>query len=119
MTPTPSIDRSVSCGDASLQQLEHPTATPGGNKLAYAILWQMVATQVALGLSVIADSPLSYPIGYDRAKKRVCRYDARLLVVETSLAADEWQRRLAADLVAQVQRHMWDGGQDGDQSTNT
>jgi predicted kinase len=73
---------------------DHTLATPGGNELAYAILWQMVATQLALGLSVIADSPLSYPIGYDMVKKLVRRYDTRLLVVETSLAIDEWRRRL-------------------------
>lgn len=73
---------------------DHTLAAPGGNELAYAILWQVVATQLALGLSVIADSPLSYPIGYDMARKVVCRYGGRLLVVETSLADDEWRRRL-------------------------
>jgi predicted kinase len=73
---------------------DYTLAAPGGNELAYAILWQVVATQLSLGLSVVADSPLSYPIGYDMAKKVVCRHGGRLLVVETSLAADEWQRRL-------------------------
>jgi predicted kinase len=73
---------------------DHTLRLPGGNELAYNILWQVVATQLALGLSVIADSPLSYPIGYVTAQKLAADFHARLLVVETQLDEGEWRRRL-------------------------
>jgi predicted kinase len=144
---------------------DHTLAAAGGNELAYAILWQVVATQLSLGLSVIADSPLSYTIGYDMARKVVCRHGGRLLVVETYLAAEEWRRRLEmrspaesahktrgwaamqallrrydgcwqypiapehhlvvdtgqplVETVAQVQRRIGDGGQDGRQGASS
>jgi predicted kinase len=47
---------------------DHLLAAPGGNELAYAGLWQVVERQLALGVSVIADSPLSYPAGYAAAQ---------------------------------------------------
>lgn len=75
---------------------DYTLGLPGGNELAYAILWQVVATQLALGLSVIADSPLSYPVGYATAQKLAADYGARLLVVETRLDEAEWQSRLDA-----------------------
>lgn len=69
---------------------------PDANVLAYAAMWRIVATQLALGLSVIAVSPLSYPEGYDRAREIARRYAAGLLVVETVLPEGEWRRRLDA-----------------------
>lgn len=71
-------------------------ALPNANDLAYAAMWQIAATQLALGLSVIAVSPLSYPVGYDRAREIAARHAARLLVVETVLPEAEWRRRLDA-----------------------
>jgi predicted kinase len=73
---------------------DHTLGLPGGNGLAYSILWQVVTTQLALGLSVIVDSPLSYPVGYTTARELATNFDARLLVVETRLAEAEWRRRL-------------------------
>lgn len=75
---------------------DHTMGLPGGNELAYWVMWQVAATQLALGLSVIADSPLSYPIGYTTAQALAARYGARLLVVETRLDEAEWRRRLEA-----------------------
>ncbi|HHY58760.1 MAG TPA: ATP-binding protein [Chloroflexi bacterium] len=69
---------------------------PNANDLAYAAMWQIAATQLALGLSVIAVSPLSYPVGYARACEIAQRHAARLLVVETVLPEAEWRRRLDA-----------------------
>ena len=69
---------------------------PNANELAYAVMWQVAATQLALGLSVIAVSPLSYPEGYERACEIAQRHAARLLVVETVLPEAEWRRRLDA-----------------------
>ncbi len=75
---------------------DHTFALPTGNLLAYAIMWQLVERQVALGVSVIVDSPLSYPVGYATACDLAQRYQAQLLVVETNLDATCWQARLEA-----------------------
>ncbi len=75
---------------------DHTLALADGNLLAYTILWQIVETQLALGLSVIADSPLSYPVGYATAQAIVARQHARLLVVETGLDEELWRQRLDA-----------------------
>ncbi len=40
---------------------DHTLHLPEGNALAYAITWQIVETQLRLGISVVADTPLSYP----------------------------------------------------------
>jgi predicted kinase len=69
---------------------------PDANGLAYTAMWQIAGTQLALGLSVVADSPLSYPIGYGRACEIAAKHAARLLVVETVLPEAEWRRRLDA-----------------------
>ncbi len=73
---------------------DHTLAVAGGNVLAYSIMWQIVETQLGLGVSVIADSPLSYPIGYETAQSLAARYNARLFVVETILDDALWRRRL-------------------------
>jgi predicted kinase len=75
---------------------DYTLALPAGNELAYAITWQVVATQLGLGLSVIADTPLSYPIGYVTVQRLAERFQARLLIVETRLDEAEWRRRLEA-----------------------
>ncbi|MFZ1768433.1 MAG: AAA family ATPase [Caldilinea sp.] len=69
---------------------------PGANDLAYAVMWQIAETQLALGLSVIAVSPLSYPSGYACACEIAARQRANFLVVETVLAEIVWRRRLDA-----------------------
>jgi predicted kinase len=69
---------------------------PDGNQLAYRIMWQIAARQLALGLSVIVDSPLSYPESYATGQALAAQHGARLLVVETWLPDDEWRRRLDA-----------------------
>ncbi len=69
---------------------------PNDNDLAYAILWQMVATQLQLGLCVIVDSPFSYPRLYERAVQLARKEQARLLVVETTLDEQLWRQRLNA-----------------------
>jgi len=64
------------------------------NALAYDIFWQIVETQLRLGLSVIADSPLSYPESYRTAGILAQLYGAKLWVVETRLEEALWQTRL-------------------------
>ncbi|GIV77653.1 MAG: hypothetical protein KatS3mg050_2047 [Litorilinea sp.] len=75
---------------------DHTVGLPRGNELAYEILWQLTETQLALGLSVVVDSPLSYPIGYATGCRLAQRYRARLLVVETLLDEATWRQRLDA-----------------------
>lgn len=73
---------------------DHTLTLPDGNQIAYAILWQLVARQLALGLSVIVDSPLSSPVGYATARSLAERHSVRLLVVETYLVEESWRQRL-------------------------
>ena len=73
---------------------DHTLELPDANDRAYAILWQMVATQLQLGVSVIVDSPLAYPVLYERAKQVAAVAQAQLLVVETRLDETRWRQRL-------------------------
>lgn len=73
---------------------DHTLGLPHDNELAYAIMWQVVQTQLALGVSVIMDSPFSYPVAYAQAQRLVAAYQARLLVVETTLDEAVWRQRL-------------------------
>jgi len=73
---------------------DHILDVAGANDRAYAVMWQIAATQLALGMSVIAVSPLAYPVGYTTAQTLAKKHRARLLVVETVLDEAEWQRRL-------------------------
>jgi predicted kinase len=67
---------------------------PNGNSLAYDIAWSIVDTQLALGISCIVDTPLSYPVSYAQGCRLAAAHGARLLVIETVLDETEWQRRL-------------------------
>jgi len=69
---------------------------PDANQLAYEVMWQVCATQLDLGLNVIAVSPLAYPEGYATAQELAARYKARLLVIETVLDEAVWKQRLNA-----------------------
>jgi predicted kinase len=83
---------------------------PGGNGLAYDVAWRMVSTQLSLGVSVIVDTPLSYPISYETGCALAQEHDARLLVVETLLDEEAWRQRLESrDLPAESQHkiHSW------------
>jgi predicted kinase len=73
---------------------DHTYQLPQGNVLAYQIRWQVVRLQLTIGLSVVVDSPLSYPIAYATGQELAREFGARLLVVETSLAPEVWQIRL-------------------------
>ena len=73
---------------------DYTLSLPDGNALAYAIMWQVAGTQLALGLDVVVDSPLSYPVGYEQAQELAAAHGARLWVVETWLDEAEWRRRL-------------------------
>lgn len=75
---------------------DHTYLLPDGNTLAYTILWQLVERQLALGVNVIVDSPLSYPVGYTTARVLAEKYGAHLLVIETHLDETSWRARLEA-----------------------
>lgn len=67
---------------------------PQGNVLAYEIMWQLTRRQLEIGLSVVVDSPLSYPISYATGQELAAAYRVRLLVIETRLPEDTWRARL-------------------------
>ncbi len=73
---------------------DHTLHLPEGNALAYAITWQIVETQLRQGLSVVADTPLSYPEDFAAVRALAARRQANWLVVETQLAEAEWRQRL-------------------------
>lgn len=62
--------------------------------ISYAAMLSIAATQLALGLSVIADSPLGYGQSYRRALE-LAEGRARVFVVETVCSDDEaWRQRI-------------------------
>lgn len=72
------------------------------NDLSYSVLWQMAATQLRLGLSVVIDSPLSRRAHLDRLIDLAHSGDlsagaAGLVIIECRPSdADEWRRRIEA-----------------------
>lgn len=87
---------------------DHIYAMPDGGQLSYEIMWQIVRRQVAIGLSVIVDSPLSYPSTYARGQELCDKFSARLLVVETKTDTETWRGRLEQRL-AEEQTHRTSG----------
>ena len=66
------------------------------NELAYAIMWSVTARQLRQGLSVIVDSPLTYPHQFGAGSALASKFGAGLLVVETWLPEETWRQRLEA-----------------------
>ncbi|KAI3688792.1 hypothetical protein L2E82_46622 [Cichorium intybus] len=66
------------------------------NDLSYQVLWQMVKTQLSLGLSVVIDSPLSRKSHLDRLVDLADSFEGTQLVVVECKPKDEaeWRRRL-------------------------
>lgn len=64
------------------------------NSLAYDIMWSVTRRQLMLGLSVIVDSPLTYPLAFQTGSALAAEYGAHLLVVETQLDEVLWRERL-------------------------
>lgn len=73
---------------------DHTWDLANGNELSYAIMWQIVETQLRNGLSVVVDSPLARPHLYEMAKKIAARHRVRLLIVQTAIDVVTWQQRL-------------------------
>ncbi|CAI9760979.1 unnamed protein product [Fraxinus pennsylvanica] len=67
------------------------------NDLSYEVMWNVISTQLDLGLSVVIDSPLSRRAHLDRLLDMEEEYDARLVIVECKPGDEtEWRRRLEA-----------------------
>jgi predicted kinase/ADP-ribose pyrophosphatase YjhB (NUDIX family) len=63
--------------------------------LSYEAMLDLTERQLALGLSVIADSPLGYGTGYEKALDIARRTEAAMLVVECECTDPvEWRRRI-------------------------
>ncbi len=87
---------------------DHIYALPQGGHLAYVIMWQIVRHQLEVGLSVIVDSPLSYPSAYVAGSDLAHEFGARLVVVETRTADEVWRARLDHRL-QEAQTHRTSG----------
>lgn len=65
------------------------------NDASYRVIWQIAATQLRLGLSVIVDSPLSRRAHFEYLAHLGSSSGARLLIVECRPKdEEEWRRRL-------------------------
>jgi 8-oxo-dGTP pyrophosphatase MutT (NUDIX family)/predicted kinase len=63
--------------------------------LSYEAMLDLAERQMALGLSVVADSPLGYGTGYRKALDIARRTEATMLVVECECSDPvEWRRRI-------------------------
>jgi predicted kinase len=73
---------------------DHLHHLPDSGHLSYEILWQLTRRQLEIGLNVIVDSTLSYPLSFATGQAIAKEYEARLLVVETQVPDDVWRQRL-------------------------
>ncbi len=92
---------------------DHLYQLPKSGYLSYEILWNIVRHQLEIGLSVVADSTLSYPQSYAFGQELAAFYGAQIVVVETTLADTPWRQRLDQRLT-QPQTHRttgWDAMQ--------
>jgi predicted kinase len=87
---------------------DHLYQLPNSGYLSYEILWHIVRRQLAIGLSVVADSTLSYPQSYASGQALAAQYGTRLFVVETRLGDELWQERLDRRL-AEAKTHRTSG----------
>ncbi|KAJ4980421.1 hypothetical protein NE237_031258 [Protea cynaroides] len=87
---------------ATLQKSLSTDVTTGGgaaakllNDLSYEVIWRVASTQLALGLAVVIDSPLSRRAHLDRLLPLAASTGAHLVIVECrSHDESEWRRRL-------------------------
>jgi predicted kinase len=72
-----------------------PETLSSAGAVAYEVMWQVTRRQLHQGLSVIADSPLSYPESFARAWSLAAETSATLAVIDC-LCPDErvWQQRI-------------------------
>ncbi len=85
---------------------------PDANGRAYRLLWHVAATQLQVGLSLVADSPLSYPEQFAQAQALAHHHGAELRVVETRLAESLWRARLEARPASDHRIRGWQAMQD-------
>ena len=82
--------------------------------LAYECMWRVAERQLALGMSAIADSPLTGEMGYQRMATLRERYNMPVLVIHCACSDDTlWRERIEArqaipDLPAHHTTH-WPG----------
>nr|DAD43824.1 TPA_asm: hypothetical protein HUJ06_002054 [Nelumbo nucifera] len=65
------------------------------NDFSYDVIWRIAGTQLALGLSVVIDSPLSRRSHLDRLLELEALYGAHVIIIECRPHDEnEWRRRL-------------------------
>ncbi len=92
---------------------DHTYTLLQGNELAYKIMWQITGHQLEIGLSLVVDSPLAYPVLYATGQELAASYGARLWVIETTLPEEVWRTRLEARCQEQQPHRItsWDAMQ--------
>jgi len=81
-------------------------------RLAYDTMWRVARRQLIQGFSVVCDSPLSHPIGYQAARRIVAETGARLGIVECRCSNETlWRKRVEARVADGLPSHRatpWD-----------
>jgi predicted kinase len=72
---------------------DHTLHMPSGNEIAYEVAWQIAETQLAIGVGVVVDTPLSYEIAYRKGCTVAARQGVPFLIVETRLDEKRWRTR--------------------------
>jgi predicted kinase len=84
--------------------LDGHTEEAGG--LAYETMFNVARRQLQQGLNVICDSPLTYPMGYEKARQIAIGTHARLVIIECYCSDEqEWSRRINARKTLQMPAH--------------
>lgn len=70
---------------------------PQSGGLAYETMWNVARRQLLQGLSVVADSPLTFVMAYEKARAVVRETGAALAVIECRCSDEEiWRQRINA-----------------------
>ncbi len=87
--------------------------SPDAGGLAYEVMFSIARRQLALGLSVICDSPLAFEQAYRVARDMATSHETMLVVIETRCQdAALWRQRIEQRGVLGLAAHhqtTWDG----------
>jgi predicted kinase len=79
---------------------------PESGPLAYATMFSIARRQLLQGLDVICDSPLNFPVSYEKARSIANETGAMLAIIECRCSdPQEWQRRINARKALHLPSH--------------
>jgi predicted kinase len=79
---------------------------PESGPLAYATMFSIARRQLLQGLDVICDSPLNFPVSYEKARSIAEETGATLAIIECRCSDPQaWQRRIDARKALHLPSH--------------